>query len=145
MENLVERLVVLNEDGIIRPTELPDYIIHNTTPQHQTTAPVSLPSDGVDLDGFLEKIENGFIQQALERSRGNKTLAAELLNLNRTTFIERLRKKGMLQSTRHASLPSAVVNNVTEDGTSLTESRFEQPSTSGLAPVDAVKVGNLSF
>ena len=107
MENLVERLVVLNEDGIVRSTDLPDYVIHNAAPQHQTTAPVSLPSDGVDLDGFLEKIENGFIQQALERSRGNKTLAAELLNLNRTTFIERLRKKGMLQSTRHASSPSA--------------------------------------
>src|SRR4029453_5398934 len=98
-------------------------------------------SEGVDLDGVLEKIENGFIRQALERSRGNKTLAAELLNLNRTTFIERLRKKGMLQSTRHASLPSAVVNNVTADGTLLTESRYEQPSPTGLAP-DAVKVGN---
>jgi transcriptional regulator with PAS, ATPase and Fis domain len=137
VENLVERLVVLNEDGIIRSTELPDYIIHNTTPQHQTTAPVSLPNDGVDLDGFLEKIENSFIQQALERSRGNKTLAAELLNLNRTTFIERLRKKGMLQSTRHASSPSADVNNVTADGTSLTEPRLEQPSMRGLAPVNA--------
>ena len=145
VENLVERLVVLNEEGIVRPTDLPDYVIHNATPQHQTMAQVSLPSEGVDLDGVLEKIENGFIQQALERSRGNKTLAAELLNLNRTTFIERLRKKGMLQSTRHASLPSAVVNNVTADGTPLTESRFEQPSPSGLAPVDAVKVGNLSF
>jgi transcriptional regulator with PAS, ATPase and Fis domain len=145
VENLVERLVVLNEEGIVRPTDLPDYVIHNATPQHQTMAQVSLPSEGVDLDGVLEKIENGFIQQALERSRGNKTLAAELLNLNRTTFIERLRKKGMLQSTRHASLPSAVVNNVTADGTPLTESRFEQPSPSGLAPVDAVKVGNLSL
>jgi len=145
VENLVERLVVLNEEGIVRPTDLPDYVIHNATPQHQTMAQVSLPSEGVDLDGVLEKIENGFIQQALERSRGNKTLAAELLNLNRTTFIERLRKKGMLQSTRHASLPSAVVNNVTADGTPLTESRFEQPSPTGLAPVDLVKVGNLSF
>ncbi|HSE84727.1 MAG TPA: helix-turn-helix domain-containing protein, partial [Candidatus Binatia bacterium] len=88
---------------------------------------------------------DGFIQQALERSRGNKTLAAELLNLNRTTFIERLRKKGMLQSTRPASLPTAVVNYVTEDGTSLTESKFEQSSPNGVVPADTVKVGNLSF
>ena len=145
VENLVERLVVLDEDGIVRPTDLPDYVIHNAAPQHQTTAEVALPSEGVDLDGVLEKIENGFIQQALERSRGNKTLAAELLNLNRTTFIERLRKKGMLQSTRQASLASAVVKNVTVDGTPLTEPRFEQPSPSGLAPVDRVKVGNLPF
>jgi transcriptional regulator with PAS, ATPase and Fis domain len=145
VENLVERLVVLNEDGIVRHTELPDYIIHNATPQHQTTAQVSLPSDGVDLDGFLEKIENGFIQQALERSGGNKTLAAELLNLNRTTFIERLRKKGMLQSTRPGSLASTVVNNVTEDGTPLTEPKFKQPSPNGLAPAESVKVGSLPF
>ena len=137
--------MVLNEDGIVRATELPDYIIHNATPQHQTTAPVSLPNDGVDLDGFLEKIENSFIQQALERSRGNKTLAAELLNLNRTTFIERLRKKGMLQSTRPGALPSTVVNNVTEDGTPLTEPKFKQLSPAGHAPADSVKVGGLSF
>jgi DNA-binding NtrC family response regulator len=117
VENLVERLVLLNENGIVRPSDLPDYVIHNARPDHQTTAQVSLPSEGVDLDGVLEKIENGFIQQALERSKGNKTLAAELLNLNRTTFIERLRKKGFLQSTRRAALPSTVVNNVTEDST----------------------------
>ena len=145
VENLVERLVVLNEDGIVRPTELPDYVIHNATPKHQTTAQVFLPSDGVDLDAFLDKIEDGFIQQALERSRGNKTLAAELLNLNRTTFIERLRKKGMLQSTRPGSLPSTVVNNVTEDGTPLTEPKFKQPSPNGLSAADSVKVGSLSF
>ena len=137
--------MVLNEDGIVRPTELTDYIIHNAMPQHQTTAQVFLPSDGVDLDGFLDKIEDGFIQQALERSRGNKTLAAELLNLNRTTFIERLRKKGMLQSTRRASLPSTVVNNVMEDGTPLTEPKSKQPSPNGLSDADSVKVGNLTF
>jgi len=102
VENLVERLVVLNEDGVIRPGDLPDYVATNSVPHHQKTAEVSLPHQGVDLDGFLERIENGFIQQALERSRGNKTLAAELLKLNRTTFIERLRKKGMLQIARRA-------------------------------------------
>ena len=136
VENLVERLVVLNEDGTVRPSDLPDYVIHNARPHHQTTAQVSLPSEGVDLDGVLEKIENGFIQQALERSRGNKTLAAELLNLNRTTFIERLRKKGFLQSTRRAPLPSAVVNNVTEDNTPLTGLPFKQRSPNDLASAE---------
>jgi DNA-binding NtrC family response regulator len=119
LENLIERLVVLNEDRIVRATDLPDYVILNTVPQHQATAQVALPSEGVDLDGFLEEIENGFIQQALQRSRGNKTLAAELLKLNRTTFIERLRKKGMLQSTRPTPLSAAIVNNVTPTGPPL--------------------------
>ena len=120
VENLIERLVVLNENGIIRPKDLPEYVIENFTPQRETTAQVSLPREGVDLDGVLEKIENGFIEQALERSRGNKTLAAELLNLNRTTFIERLRKKGMLKSTR------PTVNNLAENGTALPEPPLKQ-------------------
>jgi transcriptional regulator with PAS, ATPase and Fis domain len=145
LENLVERLVVLNDDRVVRPTDLPDYIVLNAVPQHQTTAQVTLPSEGLDLDGFLEKIEDGFIQQALQRARGNKTLAAQLLKLNRTTFIERLRKKRMLQSRRPASVPAAVVNNVTEDGIPLTEPTSTKRTPNGLAPADTVKVGHLSF
>jgi transcriptional regulator with PAS, ATPase and Fis domain len=98
LEMLIERLVVLNDDGIIRTGDLPDYVVNNSVPQHQKGNEVTLPSEGVDLDAVLEKIENGFIERALQRTRGNKTMAAELLKLNRTTFIERLRKKGLLQS-----------------------------------------------
>jgi transcriptional regulator with PAS, ATPase and Fis domain len=100
VENLIERLVVLNEDGIVRAGDLPDYVVNNTHGEPKRGNEVLLPHDGIDLDGILERIENGFIQQALQRTRGNKTTAAELLNLNRTTFIERLRKKGMLQTAR---------------------------------------------
>ena len=106
VENLIERLVVLTECQSIRPTDLPDYVMNNSVPQHQSATRITLPEEGVDLDGVLERIENGFIQQALQRSRGNKTVAAELLNLNRTTLIERLRKKGMLQTSRR-TLPVA--------------------------------------
>jgi transcriptional regulator with PAS, ATPase and Fis domain len=107
VENLIERLVVLNEDGIVRTGDLPDYVINNSHSKPQPDARVALPHDGIDLDGILERIENGFIQQALQRTRGNKTTAAELLNLNRTTFIERLRKKGMLQTARRAPATGA--------------------------------------
>ncbi len=102
VENLIERLVVLNEDGSIRAGDLPDYVVNNLHSEPKRGNEVVLPHDGIDLDGILERIENGFIQQALQRTRGNKTTAAELLNLNRTTFIERLRKKGMLQTARRA-------------------------------------------
>ena len=124
LENLVERLVVLNDDGVICPSDLPDYILNNAVPQHQQATQVALPSDGVDLDGVLEKIENGFIERALERARGNKTMAAELLRLNRTTFIERLRKKGMLQSARSAAVRPETVEKLTEANISLTAPLF---------------------
>jgi hypothetical protein len=48
----------------------------------------------------------------LERARGNKTVAASMLNLNRTTFIERLRKKGLLTTARQNT--NGAVVNVTE-------------------------------
>jgi transcriptional regulator with PAS, ATPase and Fis domain len=110
VENLVERLIVLNEDGVIRVSELPDYVVQQGSSEQSASA--ALPATGMDLDRYLEKIENGFICQALERARGNKTLAAGMLNLNRTTFIERLRKKGLLTTARQ-NTNSAVVN-VTE-------------------------------
>lgn len=82
----------------------------NRSPKMQTVvaliielASSELSADGIDLDAYLEMIEDGFIQQALQRSHGNKTLAAELLNLNRTTLIERLRKKGLLTSSHRVS------------------------------------------
>jgi len=124
LENLVERLVVLNDDGIIRREDLPDYVVNNSVPQHHRHAEVTLPSEGVDLDGMLEKIENGFIEQALSRTRGNKTMAAELLKLNRTTFIERLRKKGLLESAKSNSTRSETVEKMTDSNRSLTQPVF---------------------
>ena len=145
VENLIERLVVLTEGKIIRANDLPDYVMNNTVPQHQSSTRVTLPEEGVDLDGVLERIENGFIQQALQRSRGNKTVAAELLNLNRTTLIERLRKKGMLPTSRRALPIAEPVGNLTGNGFSLTESRLRSWETESYAPSDAEKMATLSF
>ena len=124
VENLIERLVVLNDDGVIRSSDLPDYVVNNSVPQHHKDSEVTLPGEGVDLDAVLEKIENGFIEQALQRARGNKTMAAELLKLNRTTFIERLRKKGMLQSARTVPSSPAPVEKMTNQTFSLTSPLF---------------------
>jgi transcriptional regulator with PAS, ATPase and Fis domain len=145
VENLVERLIVLNEDGIIRVGDLPDYIVHNTIPSQPTTANVSLPAAGVDLDGFLENIENGFIQQALQRSRGNKTLAAALLKLNRTTFIERLRKKGLLNSARQNSLPLGSIAPLTGANLSLTEAGSSFWSPNELTDPDSGELNSATF
>jgi transcriptional regulator with PAS, ATPase and Fis domain len=134
VENLVERLVVLNDDGVIRTSDLPDYVINNSVPQHHKHTEIALPTEGVDLDGVLEKIENGFIEQALQRTRGNKTMAAELLRLNRTTFIERLRKKGLLQSAKTALTRQEAVGKMTDANTSLTRPVFYRWDSDALVP-----------
>jgi DNA-binding NtrC family response regulator len=54
---------------------------------------VQLPLDGVDLTAIMEMIENSLIIQALERTGNNKNQAAKLLGLNRTTLVERLKKR----------------------------------------------------
>ncbi len=51
-----------------------------------------LPPGGIDLRAHVAAIEESLIRQALERSNGIVAQAARLLNLRRTTLVERLRK-----------------------------------------------------
>jgi sigma-54 dependent transcriptional regulator, flagellar regulatory protein len=54
-----------------------------------------LPADGVDLRVYLASIERRLIEQALARVNGTVAHAAQLLNLRRTTLVEKLRKLGI--------------------------------------------------
>ncbi len=53
----------------------------------------SLPEGGVDLRQLIENLEHQLIDQALELVEGNRAKAARLLGLNRTTLVERLKKR----------------------------------------------------
>jgi DNA-binding NtrC family response regulator len=55
---------------------------------------VTLPEDGIDLDAFIAGVERELIQRSLERTGGNKGQAAKLLNLKRTTLVEKLKRIG---------------------------------------------------
>jgi len=55
-----------------------------------------LPAEGIDLRTHLLSIERRLIEQALQRAGGTVAHAARLLNLRRTTLVEKLRKLGML-------------------------------------------------
>jgi DNA-binding NtrC family response regulator len=52
-----------------------------------------LPIEGIDLRAAVEEFEMNLIDQALARTNGNKNQAARLLGLNRTTLVEKLRKR----------------------------------------------------
>jgi DNA-binding NtrC family response regulator len=57
-----------------------------------------LPDEGTDLRAMLEQVEERMIAEALERTGGNKNRAAELLGLNRTTLVEKLRRRRIAPS-----------------------------------------------
>jgi DNA-binding NtrC family response regulator len=52
-----------------------------------------LPEEGLNLREAVETFEMSLIQQALERTGGNKNQASILLGMNRTTLVEKLRKR----------------------------------------------------
>ena len=51
-----------------------------------------LPSEGVDLNQVVADLETELISQALVLGNGVKARAAELLNINRTTLVEKIKR-----------------------------------------------------
>lgn len=109
LQNLVERLVIVRGGGEIQMNHLPSEYFKSphakaaTRSQKKTLIeerkiryPESfgvLPESGLDLASYVENIENNLILQALERTGNNKNQAAKLLGLNRTTLVERIKKR----------------------------------------------------
>jgi len=91
LENAVERAVLLCEGPVIRPDDLPPKLRRVTQQPRSTLRP--LPDSGIDLRLAVQEYENDMIRQALDRTRGNKNRAAQLLGLNRTTLVEMLKRK----------------------------------------------------
>ncbi len=93
LENLLERLVILNEDGVISVESLPpgirSFISEKKIPRPRLT------EEGLDLNAAVEEFENRLIEEALRRTKGNKQAAARLLGLKRTTLVAKLRRRRM--------------------------------------------------
>jgi two-component system response regulator PilR (NtrC family) len=98
LENLIERLVILKGGNQIKISDLPAKFL-KTAPQNLDSykSIIALPNDGVDLKQLLSDIEDSLINQALEVTGGNKNQASKLLSMNRTTLIEKMKKKGFVQ------------------------------------------------
>jgi transcriptional regulator with PAS, ATPase and Fis domain len=91
LENATERAVAFcGSRGQIEAADLPPEVAG--AEPHSVNASLALPEDGVDLDAFVANIERELIQRSLERTGGNKGQAAKLLNLKRTTLVEKLKR-----------------------------------------------------
>ena len=120
LQNVIERMVVMAAGGEISDDYIPDEVRlcvdKNTVaqanlnldrkpevmvqPSARAGATISypeqfgkLPETGLNLDSYIENLENNLITQALERTQNNRNQAAKLLGMNRTTLVERLKKR----------------------------------------------------
>ena len=91
LENLLERLVILSEDGLIEVNHLPPNI-RSLISEKKIPRP-ALGETGLDLNTAVEEFENRLIEEALRRTKGNKQAAARLLGLKRTTLVAKLRRR----------------------------------------------------
>ena len=87
----VDRLVSAAKDRAVTINDLPANL--RTDVNELGPSLVDLPPNGIDLRLLLAQLEDRLIEQALQRTGGNKNRAAELLGMNRTTLVEKLRRR----------------------------------------------------
>ena len=114
LANFVERMVVLSIGSTITPRDLPDKVLGEVprdkwNPLEKGPEPegnpaqilqqslkqsfhVGIPDEGINLKKLVEDFEKELLIEALEKTGWVKNKAANLLNLNRTTLVEKLKK-----------------------------------------------------
>jgi two-component system, NtrC family, response regulator AtoC len=94
LENLVERMVALtgNRPAIL-PADLPAEISNRDSLNFVPL--IEIPEEGINFQNVVTDMERELILQSLRKTNGNKKLAAKLLNLKRTTLIEKIKRIGL--------------------------------------------------
>ena len=114
--NFIERMVVLSVGDNITPRDLPEKVLgevprESLPPMEKPGCELSptemlqnglkqsffigLPEGGINLKNAVEEFERGLITEALEKTNWVKNKAAGLLELNRTTLVEKIKKMGL--------------------------------------------------
>jgi transcriptional regulator with GAF, ATPase, and Fis domain len=90
LKNLVERLVVLQGEGRITARDLPASMkkVRSLHPEFSS----ALSDDGICLNTAVSEFEKSLILQSLEKTKWVKNRAAKLLQLNRTTLVEKIKR-----------------------------------------------------
>lgn len=115
LENICERMTVMKGEGTIGLDDLPYQFRSDAAAEEQLysdmllvgaqeadleapPAPgpiMEIPESGINLKEVVDEYEMALIMQALEKTNWVKNKAAGLLGLNRTTLVEKLKKKGI--------------------------------------------------
>jgi two-component system response regulator PilR (NtrC family) len=92
LENLIERALALSHAETITTRDLPAFLLTNRKVQSDL---IQLPEEGLDLEAYLEGIRAQLMQQALERTGGVQTQAAEILGMSFRSFRYYAKKAGL--------------------------------------------------
>jgi transcriptional regulator with GAF, ATPase, and Fis domain len=91
LKNMVERLVVLKGEGSVSANDLPREI---NAGDSFVEAPglIEISDEGICLNSAVTEFEKALILQSLEKTKWVKNKAAKLLQLNRTTLVEKIKR-----------------------------------------------------
>ena len=92
LENTIERALALAIDERLTTRDLPAHLVAGSTEKKDA---VYLPEEGLDLEDYLDDIRSELMQQALERSDGVQTQAAEMLHMTFRSFRYYAKKLGL--------------------------------------------------
>lgn len=91
LENIIERSVAMESSNII----LPENLLLSASTAGMTNLHIEIPDKGINLNEELEKIEKKFIEKALQKAKGSKTRAGELLQVTFDSLRYRIEKLGI--------------------------------------------------
>jgi two-component system response regulator PilR (NtrC family) len=99
LEHTIERAVALETTDSVQPERLPERI---TDYNPSRIADIfEFPEEGLNLTAYLEQLEKTYVLEALRRTTGNQTSAAELLKLSVRSLRHLLDKHGIRALTAH--------------------------------------------
>jgi len=102
LENILERMIILAEDDELTLQDLPDKIIEKHHSEEDDLEP-EIPEEGFSLNNAINEYERLLIVRALEKADWVKNRAAKILNMNRTTLVEKIKKQGIERPSRAVS------------------------------------------
>ena len=91
LKHIIKRAVLLTESGNITPDKL---MLDIGKPKDEIHLPENFDEES-SFDKIIQKVEIDLIKRAINLAGGNKSKAAELLNLNRKTLYRKINNLGM--------------------------------------------------
>jgi DNA-binding NtrC family response regulator len=79
LENVVQRMVVMNDVPVITAQHLPHQLLRSSAASQEA---ILIPEEGVDFDAEMERIQVAYLSAALRRTEGKKSAAATLLSID---------------------------------------------------------------